>query len=203
MGLPMRARSLIRTILQPIAIGIVLALLVRATLFRMYAIPSQSMAPTLQAGDQIIVTPYRLPFGATPQRGDVVVFHSPIHAGELMVKRIIAVPGDLIESHNGCVFIGGHAVAEPYVARRAATGAIAPQIIAGNCYFVAGDNRDNSWDSRNWGMLPRDLVVGRARMIVWSWGNGSSEPRADASPLTPHTLAAHPLRLERLFKPID
>ncbi len=199
----MRTGSLIRTVLQPIAIGIVLALLVRATLFRMYAIPSQSMAPTLQAGDQIIVTPYRTPFSAIPQRGDVVVFHSPIKADELMVKRIIAVPGDLIEAHNGRVYIGGHALPEPYLSRVAASGAIAPQIIAPNCYFVAGDNRGNSWDSRNWGLLPRSLVVGRARMILWSWGNGATEsPRADAAPLTPHTLAAHPLRLDRLFEPV-
>lgn len=199
----MRARSLIRTILQPIAIGIVLALVVRGTLCRMYAIPSQSMSPTLQAGDQIIVTPFRIPFRVAPRRGDVVVFHSPSHADELMVKRIIAVPGDLIEAHGGRVFISGHAIAEPYVARQAASGAIAPQIIAANCYFVAGDNRDNSWDSRNWGLLPRDMVVGRARMVLWSWGNGSSEPRADASPVTPHALAAHPLRFDRLFKAID
>jgi len=155
------------------------------------------MTPALQSGDQIIVTPYRF---AQPDHGDVVVFRSPLRADELMVKRIIATPGDLIETHAGRVFVGGHALAEPYVARQAASGTIAPQIIPANCYFVAGDNRDDSLDSRNWGVLPRNLIVGRARWILWSWGDGSLEPRAAAAPRDGRANAPQPLRFGRVLK---
>src|SRR5690242_10083510 len=96
-------KSLARTILEPIAIAIVLGLLVRAAV-HIYAIPSESMAPTLQAGDQIVVTPY---FRGVPQRGDVIVFESLLVPDELMVKRVIAVPGDLVDSRLGRVRIGG------------------------------------------------------------------------------------------------
>jgi len=198
----MRGKSHVLTIVRPIAIAVALAFVIRAAFIGMYAIPSASMAPTLQSGDQIVVTPYRMPFRAQPQQGDVVVFRSPLRADELMVKRIIATPGDLVETHAGRVFVRGHALAEPYVAKQAASGMIAPQIIPADCYFVAGDNRDNSLDSRSWGVLPRDMIVGRARMILWSWGNGSSEPRADAATRVERALPSQPLRCDRLFKAI-
>jgi signal peptidase I len=148
---------------MPLAIALVLAAVVRSTL-HIYSIPSASMQPTLQPGDHIIVTPY---FGdARPSRGDVVVFNSPIKPDELMVKRVIAEAGDLIATVNGRVTIGGHAIAEPYAAN--ATLFIAPQIVPADSYFVLGDNRANSYDSRQWGTLPRALVAGRARMVLWS-----------------------------------
>jgi signal peptidase I len=194
---------MIKTILRPLIIAVACALIVRGAFFRVYAIPSASMAPTLQPGDQIVVTPYHLPFAGEPKRGDVVVFRSPFHADELLIKRIIATPGDLIASENGRVTIGGHALAEPYVQRAAATGVIAPQIVPAGCYFVAGDNRENSWDSRSWGVLPRALIGGRARLVLWSWGDGSSEPQANAAPVTaPGARPARP-RLQRLLQRIE
>src|SRR5438132_623597 len=97
--------------LAPLAIALVLAIIVRSTI-HIYAIPSSSMQPTLQIGDHIVVTPF---FGdARPSRGDVIVFHSPIDRDELMVKRVIAEAGDLVETSNGRVLIRGHALAEPY-----------------------------------------------------------------------------------------
>jgi signal peptidase I len=199
----MHPRSTARTILQPLAIAIACALIVRGAFFRVYAIPSASMAPTLQPGDQIVVTPYRVPFACVPKRGDVVVFRSPLGRDELLIKRIVATPGDLIASDAGRVTVGGHLVAEPYVQRAAASGPIAPQIVPAGCYFVAGDNRENSWDSRSWGVLPRDLVVGRARLVLWSWGDGSSEPQANAAAVAePRAHAARP-HLQRLFKVIE
>jgi signal peptidase I len=202
----MRQKSTIRLILEPMAIAVGLALLVRGA-FRMYAIPSASMAPTLQAGDHILVTPYRTPFLADrPERGDVIVFRSPHDPDELLVKRVVALPGDLVESRGGRVRIGMHAVAEPYLLAPAESGAISAQIVPADSYFVMGDNRANSWDSRNWGALPRELVVGRARMILWSSGDGSagdgsSEPSAHAAtvsrPILPATTAS---RFGRMFR---
>jgi len=199
----MRQKSTLRLILQPLVIAVALAFLVRAA-FRMYAIPSASMAPTLRIGDHILVTPYELPLlEDRPERGDVVVFRSPADPDELLVKRVIAVPGDLVESRGGHVQIGGHSLAEPYLVNSTASGAITAQIVPADSYFVMGDNRANSYDSRNWGALPRELVVGRARMILWSSGDGSSEPSAHASTVT-HTIlpAAPALRFDRVFRRI-
>ena len=190
---PVRARSLTRMILQPLAVAIVLAFAVRS-LVRVYAIPSASMHPTLHVGDHIVVV-----HDAHPVRGEVVVFRSPGSRDELMVKRIVAEPGDLVATSNGRLTVGSHALAEPYVAEATASVAIVPQIVPAGCYFVLGDNRANSYDSRNWGVLPRELVVGRAVMVLWSSGDGGSEPQANATTVAPAPLARG-IRLERLFK---
>jgi signal peptidase I len=191
-------KSAFRLVIEPLAIAIVLALGVRAAL-RLYVIPSSSMAPTLVPGDHIVVTPYR--FSAKPSRGDIVVFRSMRAADELMIKRVIGTPGDLVETRAGRVIVSGHALPEPYVSSQAATGSISPQIIPADCYFVLGDNRTDSLDSRSWGVLPRDLVVGRARMVLWSstpgvgggeWGvvaatspTSASSPKSHTPPPTP------------------
>ena len=161
----MTHKSPFRLLLEPLAIAIVLALGVRAAL-RLYVIPSSSMTPTLVPGDHIVVTPYR--FNSKPERGDVIVFRSTRTNDELMIKRVIAVAGDLIETRAGRVIVSGHALPEPYVAAQASTGLISPQIVPADSYFVLGDNRADSLDSRSWGALPRDLIVGRARMVLWT-----------------------------------
>lgn len=201
-----RQKSIVRLILEPIAVAIVLALIVRHTFVRLYAIPSASMSPTLQVGDHILVTPFRAPFlDDRPMRGQVVVFRMPGNPEELLVKRVIATPGDVVESRGGRLIVGGYAVAEPYILEQAVTGTISKQIVPADCYFVMGDNRMNSYDSRNWGVLPRDLVVGRARLVLWSSGDGSSQPSAHAS--TTVGARAQPIdrvsSFDRLFKPIE
>lgn len=178
-----RQKSLIRTILEPIAAAVALAFLVRAAV-QIYSIPSESMAPTLHAGDQIVVTRY---FRGAPDRGHVVVFESP-NGDELLVKRVIAVPGDLLDSRLGRVRIGGYTLAEPYVLRQAATGAIPAQLVPQSSYFVLGDNRDDSSDSRSWGVVPRERIVGRVRLVLWSSAplgeiaNASEPGRASLAP---------------------
>ncbi len=189
----------LRTIAQPIIVAAVLALGVRSAI-RIYSIPTASMTPTLQVGDHIVVTPYR---NAQPARGDVIVFHSPVTADELLVKRIVAVPGDLVETHAGRLFVNGHAMAEPYVASPTTSGVIAPQIVPRECLFVLGDNRANSFDSRQWGVLPRGLLVGRARLVLWSSGAGTMPPQANAETVTRKGLSSPALHLDRLFKRIQ
>jgi signal peptidase I len=157
----MPPRSVLRLILQPIAIAIALALVVRSAV-KIYAIPSASMEPTLEVGDHIIVTPYL--FGE-PERGHVVVFRS---GEETLVKRIVGVPGDILDTRLGKTRVDGHTLAEPYVLRPASTGAIESVIIARDSFFVMGDNRDDSLDSRSSGPIPRGRIVGRARLILWS-----------------------------------
>ncbi|HEX9986174.1 MAG TPA: signal peptidase I [Thermoanaerobaculia bacterium] len=178
----MRSKSVFRLVLEPLAVAVVLALLVRAAI-GVYAIPSESMAPTLKVGDHIIVTPYL--FGKQPSRGDVVVFRSPLKPDELVVKRVIATPGDLIDSRLGRVRIGGYTLAEPYLLRASASGEIGAQLVPSNCYFVMGDNRAASYDSRNWGPLPANYIVGRARLILWSSSTGEDVAHASTRPLVP------------------
>ena len=175
-------RSPLRLVLQPIGVALLLALLIRASLVRLYAIPSSSMAPTLQPGDRILATLFH-GLGNPPRanRGDVVVFHSPSGSDELLVKRIVGVPGDLVELREHHLFVSGHALAEPYLRTRVTSGIIVPQIIPANCYFVLGDNRQNSFDSRSWGVLPARFLVGHARMILWSSANETAGPRANAA----------------------
>ena len=129
----------VRLVAQPILIAFVMAIGVRSAV-RLYAIPSSSMAPTLNAGDHIVVTPYR---AALPKRGDVIVFHSPLNADELLVKRIAGVPGDLVEAREGHL------------------------IVPADCYFVLGDNTYNSYDSRYWGCVPAANICGRVARIYF------------------------------------
>jgi signal peptidase I len=179
-----------RLVLQPILIAMLLALGVRSAV-RLYVIPTSSMEPVLRAGDHILVTPYR---HHDPQRGDVIVFRSPVARDQMFVKRVVAVPGDLVESRDGQLLIGGHSAG--------ASSALVSQIVPADCYFVLGDNRANSFDSRNWGVLSRNLVVGRARLVLWSSGTTAIEPRANAAPRLETSSAPSPLRMDRLFRPI-
>jgi signal peptidase I len=172
-----RPKSLVRMILEPIAIAIALAAVVRAAV-HIYSIPSASMAPTLRSGDQIVVTRY---LGTEPERGHIVVFQSPPDRGELMVKRVVGVPGDLIDSRLGRVRVGGYTLPESYVLRQAASGAIESLVIPAGSYFVLGDNREDSIDSRSWGVVPRELIVGRARMILWSSPGNAHDPARAAT----------------------
>jgi signal peptidase I len=186
--------STLRTVVQPLAIAIALAFAVRASSVGIYSIPSSSMEPTLRPGDAVLVIPYVR--GARPSRGDVVVFRSPSNPREMVVKRIVGEPGDLVESRDGILFVRGHAAAESYAEGR--TAAIAPQIVAPSSFYVLGDNRTNSYDSRLWGSIPSDAIAGRVRMVLWS---GSSAPPANASPITPSGPAsANGIRLFKVVR---
>lgn len=193
-----RQKSVIRLVAEPLIVAIAIAFAVRASV-RLYSIPSVSMSPALQVGDQIIVTPYRF---SEPARGDVIVFRSPANERELIVKRIVGVPGDLVDSRLGQVRIGAHTLPEPYLAAPAATGAIQAQIVPAGSYFVMGDNRDSSYDSRHWGPLPGKLVVGRARMVLWSSSSPIDAP-AHASTLTLSPERVAQVSVSRIFKWIE
>ncbi len=191
-----RQKSVARLVAEPLLIAVALAIGVRAAV-SIDSIPSASMMPSLQPGDHILVMPYRW---SEPGRGDVIVFRSPIEGSELMVKRIIALPGDLIDSRAGRVRIGEHAIAEPYLLRQATTGSISAQLVPADSFFVMGDNRETSLDSRRWGTLPRNLVVGRVRMILWSSTDLDGEAPARASSVSPGKGAPAGLRFSRIFK---
>jgi signal peptidase I len=147
---------------------------IRAFLFQSFYIPSPSMAPALQPGDRVLVSKlsYRL---HDIQRGDIVVFKRPPRLTKAdagpevkdLVKRVIGLPGDTVEARDGQMIVNGTAIKEPYVAKGTVTTGLAPTHIAANHYWVMGDNRGVSEDSRVFGSISNNLIVGRVFFQVW------------------------------------
>ena len=155
------------------------ALLVQAFLVKPYRIPSESMAATLVPRDRVLVNRvvYRL---HEPRRGDIVVVDSRA-VGRVLIKRVVGLPGETLELHDGRVYVDGRRLAEPYVARvdgrqeptEPFTGSgrlwslERPYTVPAGHYFLMGDNRVVSDDSRDWGPAPRGEIVGRAFLTYW------------------------------------
>jgi signal peptidase I len=160
---------------------VVLALL---GILRLYSTPTSSMEPTLRCAkpgtgcsasesDRVAVFKY---VGFAPGRGDLVAFRTPpaavarCGAGGTFVKRIVAVPGDRVGEASGAIFVNGARIIEPYVpaAERDSQSFSAVTVPSGS-YFVVGDNRRSSCDSRAWGFVPRAAIVGRVVATYWPW----------------------------------
>ncbi|WP_437882920.1 signal peptidase I [Pseudomonas sp. LRF_L74] len=130
-----------------------------------YAVPSASMAPTARPGDYVLVSPWPY-LSHKPARGDIVVFRYPKDPGILYLKRLIGLPGERVAMHGGKVFIDGKALDEPYVnpdaqGARPETLEMEERLIGEGQLFMLGDNRHYSNDSRYWGTVAEDAVLGR------------------------------------------
>jgi len=154
-----------------LVVALAVALGVRAYVVQTFFIPSASMEPTLLIGDRIIVDKlsYHL---HDVHRGDIVVFGRPPGEAALnindLVKRVIGLPGETISSQGDNVLINGHVLKEPWLTKGTKLGPpITPFVIPANDYFVMGDNRSDSQDSRFFGPIPRSLIVGRVVMRIW------------------------------------
>jgi len=154
--------------------AVLVAVLVRAFVFQTFFIPSTSMYPTLKPGDRIVV--YKL--DTTPSTGQIVVFKRPPaeNCGGApvpdLVKRVIGLPGQTIQGEHGVVYINGKLLKEPWLPAKTTnsspyTATFGPDKIPKGDYFMMGDNRTDSCDSRDWGPLPGSYVVGRAVMLIW------------------------------------
>lgn len=136
-------------------------------------IPSESMLPTLEVDDRLIVEKMSYRFH-NPKRGDVVVFRPtecavdilPRVEGEALIKRIVGLPGETVEVRQGKVYINGKLLVESYV-DEAPIYTMEPKLIPEDSYLVLGDNRNNSYDGHVWGFLPRDQFIGRAALRIW------------------------------------
>jgi signal peptidase I len=188
-----KRKSLIREYAEAIAIAVLLALIIRTLVVQAFTIPSGSMMDTLLVGDYILVnkflygpeiplTDLRLPGLRHPARGDIIVFKYPQDEKRDFIKRIVGTPGDTVQMRGHQVLVNGRAISEPYV--KPTDGALPATAQPGYCgyayaceptkvptdaYFVMGDNRDNSQDSRYWGFVKRDKIKGKAFLIYWSW----------------------------------
>lgn len=178
---------------RTIAVALPLALFLRVSVVEAYRIPSGSMEDTILAGDRLIVNKFiygaRVPLLGwrtnavhEPQPGEVIVFRSPVEPGVNFIKRCVAVEGQTVEIRNKQVFVDGRPCPLPahgkLDARHTlpAMDQLSPVVVPPGCLFVLGDNRDNSTDSRSWGFLERENVLGKALMIYWSYDPSREGP---------------------------
>jgi signal peptidase I len=177
----------VRSIVEWVAVivgALVVALVVKTFLFQAFYIPSASMEPTLEKGDRVLVNKLSYDLHDV-NRGDVVVFELPedkIGPDGIkdLIKRVVGLPGDTIETRDGVVYVNDRRLDEPYLAEGTRTGdptngnnpAIDRQVVPDGTVFVMGDNRSNSHDSRyaDRGPIPIDSIVGRAFVLVWPPG---------------------------------
>ncbi len=160
-----------------IAVGVGIALLVRAFVAEPFLIPSASMVPTIQEGDRVLGEKITYK-GSSPQRGDVVTFVDPTDGSTTLIKRVVAVGGQTVDLRDGVVYVDDEALDEPYthgkpsypLDRYASTlqGPIVyPYTVPEGCVWVMGDNRTNSLDSRYFGAVPISSVSSKACVIFW------------------------------------
>jgi signal peptidase I len=197
MAEPTFRKSTAREYFESIVVAVILALFIRTFAVQAFKIPTGSMEPNLLVGDHLLVNKFVFAPAATPlermvlpmrdvRRGDIVVFKFPEEPERDFIKRVIGLPGDTIEVRNRQVFVNGSKLDEPYAHYlfpvsddetesgdvRARYG---PVTVPTGHYFMMGDNRDNSQDSRYWGFLPAHYVKGRALMIYWSFESPAGE----------------------------
>jgi signal peptidase I len=173
---PSRRRILVEWI-AILGLALVIAMGVKVFVISSFTIPSESMHPTLQAGDRVLVN--RLAYRAHDiRRGDVIVFarppHSPINGPDApkdLIKRVIGLPGDIVATHDGAVWINGRRLNEPYLPDGTQSTGLEDGVkVPAGHVWVMGDNRTNSADSRVFGPLSQRLVIGRAFARAWPPG---------------------------------
>ena len=194
-------KSTLREYFESIVIAVILALFIRTWIVQAFKIPTGSMEQNLLIGDHLLVN--KFVFGPAPtrleqvlapttdvQRGDILVFKYPQEPERDFIKRVIGLPGETLEVRQKQLYIDGAKLDEPYLQGQMPVlepGAIAldrrdnfgPITVPAGHYFMMGDNRDNSEDSRFWGPLPHAYVKGKAMIIYWSY--------EDSRPLVPET----------------
>ena len=182
-----KKKSTIREYTEAFAIAILLAIVIRTFVVQAFKIPSGSMLPTLQVGDHLLVSKFiygiKVPIVGsklipikTPERNDVIVFRYPQDNSIDYIKRVIGLPGENLKIINKQVYINGEPIEDPHahymseiimpVSPRDNLSTIA---IPEGKFFVMGDNRDNSHDSRFWGVVDQKDILGKAFIIYWSW----------------------------------
>ncbi|MGE5243837.1 MAG: signal peptidase I [Betaproteobacteria bacterium] len=209
-------KSTAREYFESIVIAVILALFIRTFVVQAFKIPTGSMENNLLIGDHLLVNKFvfgptesrlermLLPVG-TIKRGDVIVFKYPEEPDRDFIKRVIGLPGETLELRNKKVYINGRPLDEPYVhflqppetpsAYHELTSydvreRYGPVTVPPDHYFVMGDNRDNSQDSRYWGFLPRDYVKGKALIIYWSYEADQEDYEQDGAGATLRGMAS-------------
>lgn len=166
-----RAPSALREFVETVLFTLLIYFVVRQFLFENYRVVGYSMTPTLEDQQFLVVNKlgYRL---HEPQRGDIMVFRDPRDSGRKLIKRVIGLPGEVLEIRQGQVFIDNTQLDEAYI-ESLGQYSVPPTSIPADHFFVLGDNRNNSSDSHNWGTLSSEEIVGKAWLSYWPprlWG---------------------------------
>lgn len=192
-----RKKSIVREYAESIIIALLLALVIRTYLVQAFKIPSGSMEDTLVIGDHLLVNKFiygtKVPFTDSqiikvrdPRRGDVIVFEYPVDPSKDFIKRVIGTPGDVVEERDKKVYVNGILYQNPHEVHKEndiipkeqnPRDTFGPITVPANSYFVMGDNRDRSYDSRFWGFVTRDKIKGLAFIKYWSWDSDTFRPR--------------------------
>lgn len=174
-------RQLLIDLLETVLIAAVLFLGINAVSSRI-RVDSFSMEPTLFQGDYVVVNKLSYKIGS-PKRGDVVVFRYPPNPNEQYIKRVIGIPGDQVHISDGKVVVNDNLLTESYLSVSTKSGG--DWVVPEDSLFVMGDNRNNSSDSRVWGMVPFENLVGKAFVVYWppeDWGVLTFQYAAAAEP---------------------
>jgi len=188
--------STFREYAEALVMAVVLALFIRTFVVQAFKIPSGSMLPTLQIGDHLLVNKFlygiRIPIVGKrifplrePHRDDVIVFVYPQDPSKDFIKRVKGLPGETIEIRNKVLYVDGKVVEDdnafyentPERMARAPRDNFGPFLVPEGTVFVMGDNRDHSHDSRFWGTVPIDDILGKAFVLYWSWDSKEFRPR--------------------------
>ena len=190
-------KSIVREYAESIIIAVILALIIRTFVVQAFKIPSGSMEDTLAIGDHILVSKFiygtKIPFTDTrffklrdPERGDVIVFEYPEDPSKDFIKRVVGTPGDVVEVRNKKVYVNGMQYENPHEVHKEKDlipkeqnprDNMAPVKVPDSSYFVMGDNRDRSYDSRFWGFVKNEKIKGLAFIKYWSWNSDSFRVR--------------------------
>lgn len=172
-------KSGMKEVFNTIAVAFVIAMIIRTFLLEAYTIPSGSMRNTLLEGDFLLVNKTAYNF-SDPKHGDIVIFRYPIEPEKAFVKRVIGTPGDEIEIKDKVVYRNGERLDESYAiidpdipVFQDIKDNVAKFVVPNGMYYMLGDNRDNSLDSRFWGFVNRKDIVGKPWIIYFSAGDGS------------------------------
>lgn len=172
-SLLIKSFRLVRDVLETVVPAALIAILINLFLAQATRVYGQSMEPNLHTDQRLVVE--KLSYNhylqqylslSSPERGDVVVVSIPSQNDELLIKRVIGLPGDTVAIHDGQVFVNGQILDEPYLTKPT-SGNYGPIVIPPLHIFVLGDNRSFSNDSRNFGSVPLDRVIGRAWFSYW------------------------------------
>ena len=195
---------------KSLLIAVVLAMIIKTSIVEAYKIPSASMEDTLLIGDFLIANKFiygarlplvgwRLPAFRDPEPGDIIIFKFPGDRKTNYIKRCVATEGQTVEIKNKVLYVDGTVFENPphakftdtlILRRQTQRDNFGPYTVPRGCCFMMGDNRDNSYDSRFWGPVERNLILGEALFVHWSWEPDVNSPKATVS---------DPLSVPRLF----
>jgi signal peptidase I len=188
-GQIVKKKHIAREYAESIIVAILLALVIRTFVVQAFKIPSGSMEDTLLIGDHLLVSKFiygtKIPFTDTkilkirdPKRGDVIVFEYPEDPSKDFIKRVVGLPGDVVEGKDKKVFVNGQPFENPHEIHkekdiipkaRNPRDSFGPVTVPADSYFMMGDNRDRSYDSRFWGVVKSSKIKGLAFIKYWSW----------------------------------